>query len=182
MTLTPTYAFPRYTAKVQANCRYGPGTAYLYAYGLFPGNSGKVWGRTASGSWLWVEPDGINYSCWVAASVIDVVGDVTALRVTSVRLPHSTLYGPPPWVKAERKGDEVTITWGKVSMTEDDDRGYLIEANVCQDGNLVWVAVQTYDTTYTLTDEKTCSERSSGLLYTVEKHGYTDPVKIPWPK
>jgi len=37
------------------------------------------------------------------------------------------------------------------------------------------------DTTYTFTDEAGCAEASSGLLYTVEKHGYTDPVPIPWP-
>jgi hypothetical protein len=167
---------------MQANCRYGPATAYLYAYGLYTGDTGKVWGRNASGTWLWVEPDGINYSCWVAASVVSVVGDVMALRVTAVRLPHSTLYGPPPWVKAERSGNQVIVTWGKVAMTEDDDRGYLLEVNVCQKGILVWKVVQTNNTTYTFTDEKTCKEKSNGLLYTVEKHGYTDPIKIPWPK
>lgn len=167
---------------MQANCRYGPGKAYLYAYGLFPGDTGKVWGRNASGTWLWVEPDGINYSCWVAASVLEVVGDVMVLRVTPVRLPHSTLYGPPPWVKAVRDGNQVIVTWGGVAMTEDDNRGYMIEAYVCQNENLVWVAVQTYETTYTFTDETTCTKNSSGLLYTVEKHGYTDPIEIPWPE
>jgi hypothetical protein len=58
----------------------------------------------------------------------------------------------------------------------------MIEANVCQKGNLVWMVVQTNSTSYTFTDEKTCKEKSNGLLYTVEKHGYTDPIKIPWPK
>jgi hypothetical protein len=167
---------------MQANCRYGPGTAYLYAYGLFTGDTGAVWGRSASGTWLWVQPDSISYPCWVAASVVEVVGDVMALRVASVRLPHSTLYGPPAWVKAERSGNQVIISWAKVTMTEDDNRGYLIEAYVCQKGNLVWMAVQTNATTYTFTDETTCTQKSSGLLYTVEKHGYTDPVKIKWPK
>ncbi|HSB66671.1 MAG TPA: hypothetical protein VLD65_08825, partial [Anaerolineales bacterium] len=63
----------------------------------------------------------------------------------------------------------------------DDDRGYMIEANICQGGNLVWTAVATMDTTYTFTDETTCNDPSNGLLYTVEKHGYTDPLPIPWP-
>ena len=33
-----------------------------------------------------------------------------------------------------------------------------------------------------LTDEAGCSEPSSGRLYTVDKHGYTDWVPIPWPR
>jgi hypothetical protein len=41
--------------------------------------------------------------------------------------------------------------------------------------------VATMDTFYEFTDETGCAERSNGLLYTVEKHGYTDPVTIPWP-
>jgi hypothetical protein len=57
----------------------------------------------------------------------------------------------------------------------------MIEANVCQNGNLVWMAVATMDTFYTFADETICAEASNGLLYTVEKHGYTDPVPIPWP-
>jgi hypothetical protein len=66
-------------------------------------------------------------------------------------------------------------------MTEDDDRGYLVEATVCQDGFLVPVAIHTDDPPIEIVDETRCNGPSSGLLYTVEKHGYTDPVAIPWP-
>jgi len=66
-------------------------------------------------------------------------------------------------------------------MTEDDFRGYMIEATVCQNGNLIWMAVATNETYYEFTDESGCSAPSSGLLYAVEKHGYTDPIPIPWP-
>jgi hypothetical protein len=41
--------------------------------------------------------------------------------------------------------------------------------------------VATMSTTYTFTDETSCPDASNALLYTVEKHGYTDPVPIPWP-
>ncbi len=167
---------------MQANCRYGPGTAYLYAAGLYTGDTGTVWGRSAYGSWLYVNPDGINYGCWVSTSVIEVTGDVMTLRIEPVHLPHSTLYGPPPWVNAVREGNKVIVSWGKVAMTEDDDRGYMFEANVCQNGVQIWLAVHTDQTTYTFTDDTNCKERSNGILYTVEKHGYTDPIKIPWPK
>jgi hypothetical protein len=36
-------------------------------------------------------------------------------------------------------------------------------------------------TSYTFDDEDDCSNDSNGRLYAVEKHGYTDPVTIPWP-
>jgi hypothetical protein len=181
ITPTPTFTFPTITALMQSNCRYGPGTAYLYAWGMYTGDSGQVWGRNDSGTWLWIQPDKIKYQCWISASVVEIHGDIFTLRVAPVRLPHSTLYGPPQGVTAIRDGNSVTVSWQPVSMTEDDNRGYMIQANVCQNGYLMWMAVATMDTTYTFTDESTCSERSNGLLYTVEKHGYTDPVPIPWP-
>ena len=166
---------------MQANCRYGPAKAYLYAWGMYTGDTATVWGRNASGTWLWIQPDNIKYQCWIAASVVEIHGDIFTLRVAPVRLPHSVLYGPPTGITATRDGDHVTVSWQRVNMTEDDDRGYMIEANVCQGGNLVWMAVSTMDTSYTVNDETTCSQKSNGLLYTVEKHGYTDPVPIPWP-
>ena len=181
ITPTPTFTFPTITVLMQANCRYGPGRAYLYAWGMYAGDTGTVWGRNDSGTWLWIQPDNIKYQCWIAASVVEIRGDIFTLRVAPVRLPQSTLYGPPQGVTAVRDGDSVTVSWQPVAMTEDDNRGYMIEANLCQNGYLVWVAVATMDTTYTFTDETTCSEGSDGLLYTVEKHGYTDPVPIPWP-
>jgi hypothetical protein len=75
----------------------------------------------------------------------------------------------------------VTVSWQRVWMTEDDDRGYLLEVNLCQQGAYFWTAVQTNDNRYTFTDDGTCARQSSGRLYTVEKHGYTDSVPVPWP-
>jgi hypothetical protein len=91
------------------------------------------------------------------------------------------LYAAPTGVTATRSGSEVTVRWNKVWMTQDDDRGYMLEVNVCQNGFLIWMAVATNDTFYTFTDEQGCAVASSGCLFTVEKHGYTDPVPIPWP-
>jgi hypothetical protein len=152
---------------MQSNCRYGPAVAYLYAWGMYTGDTATVWGRNESGTWLWIQPDNINYQCWIATSLVDVVGDIFSVYVAPVRLPHSVLYGPPDGVTATRDGDSVTVSWKHVNMTEDDDRGYMI--------------VATMDTSYTFTDKTSCAEPSNGLLYTVEKHGYTDAVPIPWP-
>ena len=166
---------------MQANCRYGPGQAYLYSHGLYTGDRAEVHGRNSSGSWLWIQPMNLDRHCWVSASVVELIGDISTLVVVQSKLPHSTLYEAPENVKAERDGDRVIVTWDPVWMTEDDYRGYLIEATICQGGGLVSVAVHTDETSYEFTDEQGCSGESGGKLYTVEKHGYTDPVSIPWP-
>jgi hypothetical protein len=62
-----------------------------------------------------------------------------------------------------------------------DFRGYLIEATLCQDGALYETAVYTETTNFTFTDYTNCSGASGGKLYGGEKHGYTQPVTIPWP-
>jgi hypothetical protein len=178
---SPTYSLPTLVVKMQSNCRYGPGTAYLYAWGMYAGDTATVWGRNASGTWLWIQPDNIKYQCWISSSLVDVTGDIFSVYIAPVRLPHSTLYGPPTDITAVRNGSSVMVSWHRVNMTEDDNRGYMIEANLCQNGVSVWLAVATMDTSYTFTDETGCSNASNGLLYTVEKHGYSDPVPIPWP-
>lgn len=181
ITPTPTFDFPDVTVREQAHCRYGPNKGYLHAGDLYAGDHGLLWNRNASGSWLWVRFDKLWYACWVAASVVDVDADIKSVTVVHTQLPHSTLYGHPKKVEATRDGNHVTVSWEPVWMTTDDYRGYMIEANVCQDGNLMFLVVPIDGTSYTFDDEGGCSKDSSGKLYAVEKHGYTDPVSIPWP-
>ena len=66
-TLTPTAALPAAEVLEQANCRYGPGQAYLYSHGLYAGDRAEVHGRNASGSWLWIKPANLDRRCWAAA-------------------------------------------------------------------------------------------------------------------
>jgi hypothetical protein len=179
--LTPTYAFPTLSVLEQSHCRYGPGKAYLHAADLYEGDTAVVWGVSPSRTWLWIKPDKIHYSCWVAASVVEVQGDLKPLKVGPVNLPKSSLYGPPEDVDATRDGNEVTVYWNEVWMTVDDFRGYMVEAWVCQNGAYFQTAVWTDKTQVTILDEPGCGSVSSGILYAVEKHGYTDPVDIPWP-
>lgn len=190
LTPTPTSDLPRFTVNQQAFCRYGPSRAYLPAADLYAGDTGQVWGLAPYGAWLYVQPDKIKYQCWVAPSVVDVVGETRGMWVNrNFYTPGpSQLYGPPGNVRAVRNGDKVDISWDSVWMTEDDDRGYFIEAFVCQKGNLIWYTVgfgvlkdQTV-TQASILDEPGCSEASYGTLYTVEKHGYSTGVEIPWPQ
>jgi hypothetical protein len=186
ITATPTFASPTVTVNKQAHCRYGPSVAYLHAADLYPGDSGTVRGRYIYSSWLYVKFDKLNYFCWVAPSVVDVVGDVStvAYRELSLQSIGSNMYGPPRNVTAVRDGNSVTISWDKVVMTKDDDRGYLLELFVCQDTIYKWWTDSYPDqdsTSYTVRDEEGCAQPSSGKLYTVEKHGFSEPAIIPWP-
>jgi hypothetical protein len=187
ISATPTFNFPTATVNKQAHCRYGPSVAYLHAADLYPGDAGTVRGRYIYGNWLYVKFDKLNYFCWVAPSVVDVVGDVKTVGYKELNLQSigSNMYGPPKGVTAVRNGDEVLISWEQVKMTEDDDRGYLLELFVCQKGNLLWWTDSYEDqftTSYEVRDEPGCNQQSSGKLYTVEKHGFSDPVEIPWPQ
>jgi len=183
---TPTFDFPGVTVNKQAHCRYGPAVAYLHAADLYPGDTGSVRGRYIYSNWLYVKFDKLNYFCWVAPSVVDVVGDVSTVAYKELNLQSigSNMYGPPGNVTAVRNGNQVTISWNKVQMTNDDDRGYLLELFVCQDTFYKWWTDSYPDqdsTSYTVRDEAGCSQPSSGKLYTVEKHGFSEPAIIPWP-
>jgi hypothetical protein len=186
VTATPTFAFPMVTVNKQAHCRYGPSVAYLHAADLYPGDAGTVRERYIYSNWLYIKFDKLNYFCWVAPSVVDVVGDVSTVAYKELNLQSigSNMYGPPRNVTAVRDVDKVTISWEQVKMTTDDDRGYLLELFVCQDTIYKWWTdsyPDQFTTSYTVTDEAGCAQPSSGKLYTVEKHGFSEPASIPWP-
>ena len=183
---TPTFAFPTVTVNKQAHCRYGPSVAYLHAADLYPGDVGTVRGRYIYSNWLYIKFDKLDYFCWVAPSVVEVVGDISTIAYKDLNLQSigSNQYGPPSGVTAVRDGNNVTISWHQVKMTKDKDRGYLLELFVCQKTILLWWTdsyPDQYTTSYTVKDEAGCAQPSSGKLYTVEKHGFSEPAMIPWP-
>ena len=189
ITPTPTFDFPKVTVNVAlAACLFGPAKAYLWKFDLKQGDTGFVGGRAPVGNWLYVKFDRLSDFCWVSPYVVEVVGDIKTVTVQPVRLwITNALYGPPKNVRASRKGDQVTVSWDDVWMTQDDDRGYFMDVFVCQNKNYVWMPIgwqdlpDQYHTSYTFTDQAGCSLPSGGKLYTVEKHGYTSPEQIPWP-
>jgi hypothetical protein len=186
ITAKPTFEFPTVTVNQQAHCRYGPSVAYLHAADLYPGDVGTVRNRYIYSNWLYIKFDKLNYFCWVAPSVVEVVGDISTVAYKDLNLQSigSNMYGPPKNVTAVRDGNKVTISWEQEKMTTDDDRGYLLELFVCQDTIYKWWTdsyPDQFTTSYTVTDEAGCAQPSSGKLYTVEKHGFSEPAIIPWP-
>src|SRR5215510_3653356 len=64
------------------NCRFGPGTQYAIAGALNPGRQAEMIGKNEDSSWWYVKnPSDPSTLCWLAASVIDTVGNVESLPV-----------------------------------------------------------------------------------------------------
>jgi hypothetical protein len=184
-TLTPTVTpveSPVAVVKVgQANCRYGPGSCYLYADGLFQDDRAQVIGRNYASTWLLITLEKDGRSCWASSSTLEVSGDLTTVPLAQTSLPRTTESLQPSGVQAFRDGSSVTITWNQIHTNMRDARGYVLEVNVCQNGLLIPVCSQTDNTSIQFMDDTTCAAASSGKIYSVDTHGYTNPVDIPWP-
>ena len=195
-SLTPTITLtpepPIVTILVHSACNYGPGGAYLYKYGLNETSWMEVIGRNLDGTWLYVQGVHGWNPCWVKADLVhfNTGGDVSNYNIPIVysELPYSALYRPPDGVQAFRSGNEVTIYWNAVWMTEDDYEGYLIEAWLCQNGQQVFKPIgyvpplsqNTGTLGIKVIDEPGCLVPSSARIYTAEKYGYTGYIMIPW--
>ena len=182
--LTPTYAILRGTVLEQANCRYGPGAAYLYKYGLYPGNNIEIIGRNEPGTWIVIRAIGGTNPCWVKASLLDIHGEVMSVAPAELPLPMSPYYGPLTGIFAERNGNDVTISWNPMELRAGDDSlqyPYLVEAWLCHNGQLTFSPIGSWETVVTVQDEPGCSNPSHARVYGVEKHGYTLWMNVPWP-
>jgi hypothetical protein len=185
--VTPTYAVLRGMVLERANCRYGPGAPYLYKYGLLPDTPMDVIGRNDAGTWLLIQARGGDNPCWIKASLMEVQGDVFSAAPTYIPLPLSPYYGALSGVSTVRQGEEVIVSWQPLSLRLGDEvdlvieAPYVIEAWVCQDGELIFIPVGAYTNLANIRDEDGCSEPSHARLYGAEKHGYTPWVEIPWP-
>jgi len=193
MTSIPTYVKLRGEVNTEhVSCRYGPGAPYLYKYGLVGGSNLEVLGRAevwpGPGAWIEVQAIGGDNPCWMNAKYMNIKGDVSnapPINPEDVILPQSPYYGPVTDVNAVRNGSQVTISWTGITLKAGDDSlqfPYLVEAWVCNAGQLVFTPTGTYALQVSLTDEAGCAAPSHGRVYAVEKHGYTNWVKISWPQ
>jgi hypothetical protein len=196
-SLTPTWDPPKVSILQHSGCYYGPDRDYLFKYGLNATVWMRVIGRNEDGTWLFVkagnDPDWNG--CWIETTGVEFLsGGVSDVPVYWMGLTGSVLYLPPTGVWATREGNVVTVSWSAVWMTEDDYRGYLIEAWVCRGGRQVFEAIghpapfplppvtENYGTfSVTIVDEPGCLIPSNARIYSVEKHGYTSFRMITWP-
>jgi hypothetical protein len=181
-TPSPTRDYPDVVVKEQANCRYGPSVAYLYRWGLYEGDTAEVHGRNWNGTWYWIKPFNLERHCWASEIVFKERIDPKTVPFVQHVLPKTTFAGPPSHVKARRDGNQVIITWESVTLSDDKRRGNLLEVTQCINGGLIFQPYHTDESTITVQDDPGCDKPSGALLYTAEKHGYSDPVQVPWPK
>jgi len=180
ITPTPTPEITTVTGKGNAYCRWGPGTAYIGSGVILQeGETARVDGKNYAGTWYWIQIEGVEWHCWVAASEVTLNGDPASINFVVTRVPTNASVPMPTSVRAVRNGNQVTISWNAAPPAL--EQGYLIEASICQNGYLIDVAYSTTNTSITLRDDQNCPEASSGLLYNKNKLGYSSPVQIPWP-
>ncbi len=190
-TATITPRPPSVTVLVNTRCLFGPDPAYIGRYNILANSTQIAIGRNPDTSWLLVQGADHKYPCWVKAGLVKLVtGNFTDPPVITPDLtPYTNLY-PAPVVSAARTGNDVTIFWLPVPMTEQDYNGYLIEAWVCQSGQQVFVPMS-YVTSYDknskmmamkVTDESGCSAPSTARIYSVTTNAYSSPRSVPvWP-
>jgi hypothetical protein len=95
-SVTATTTAPKVIAKMDANCREGPSTAYDVYGSLLSGEEALLKGRLENNAWLWVALAGRSSNCWIAASVVDVHGDLAKVQLVAVEQPPPAASQPPP--------------------------------------------------------------------------------------
>jgi hypothetical protein len=188
LTIEPSYVELRGVVNQgHVNCYYGPSKAYLYKYGLLKGNRLDIIGWLPDTGYLEVQAIGGDNPCWMNMEFMDIDGDVNSVKPVhpdEIKLPMSPYYPALAFAKAERDGDEVTVTWSPLKLKAGDDseqEPYLLEAWVCRAGRLTFVPVGAYQNQVKVVDEPGCEEPSHARVYGVEKHGYTRYLEFEWP-
>ncbi len=188
-TPVPTYLKLRGEVIVdQAVCHYGPGAPYLYKYGVYKGSNLEIIARAEPGDYIEVQAIRGNNPCWVNPKYMNIKGDlkdVQPIDPADVKLPMSPYYKPPTRYSARRDGNTVTVFWSQLVLRPGDDSEqlpYVVEAWVCKDGQIIFTPVGTRQLAVKIEDQPGCSSPSHARLVAAEKHGYTYPVEIPWPK
>ena len=101
-----------------------------------------------------------------------------------VALVWSPYYGRLTGAKAEREGDEVTLTWHELVLIAGDDSlqvPYVVEAWLCSEGEVRFQALGAYYPEVKVVDEEGCEGESRARVSGAEKHGYTVWADFEWP-
>lgn len=189
-TPQPTYSKLRGEVVIeQAVCHYGPGAPYLYKYGVYQGSHLEILRRLEGGNYLEIQAIGGSNPCWVKTDYLKIenggsLHDLEPVRAENVPLPWSPYYPPLTGVSAQRQEHEVRVSWHGLALRAGDDSEqvpYILEAWVCQQGEMVFRPVGSYRNDAVVVDEPGCGEPSHAFVTAAEKHGYTRRVAVPWP-
>jgi hypothetical protein len=196
-TSTPVYLTFQGEVIQDSSCYYGPGSMYLYKYGLKAGSNLEVVGINigTNGPWLYVQNmfalARIANPCWVDAQNMKVGGSFAELAPVypdKAPLPKSPDYPAPMGVLAKRDGNQVFISWDFTTpvppgMRESTDSPiWLVELWTCQKGQIVFTPIGAYNSTVIVTDEPGCAQPSHGRVFLSDVDGYDGPTEIQWSK
>ena len=94
----PAVTTPSVVAKMDANCREGPGTAFDVYGSLLNGQEAVIKGRMAAdSSWLLIAIAGRTRDCWIAASTVNVSGNLDVVQIVPApAAPPPAAVEPPP--------------------------------------------------------------------------------------
>jgi uncharacterized protein YraI len=171
------------------SCRYGPGSEYLYLYGLKKGANIQLMGRTDGNSWVLVAGKSL---CWVNTKFIEIKGDPQTLKVMypdGYKLPVSPYYSASTVLSAVRdvnNSSKVTVKWMDIALRAGDEEDdsmfiYIIEVWRCEQGQMIFDPLASNYPEVTFVDETGCDIPSHGRVFFQEKHGFAGPAEIPWP-
>jgi len=172
------------------SCRYGPGSEYLYLYGLKKGANIQLMGRTDGNNWVMVKGKSL---CWVNAKFIEIKGDPQTLQVLypgGYKLPVSPYYSAATVLSAVRdpnNNSQMTVKWTDIALRAGDEEDesmfiYIIEVWRCEGGKVIFDPLASNFPEVTFVDEAGCSVPSHGRVFFQEKHGFAGPAEIPWPE
>jgi len=162
-----------------ANCRWGPGTAYIEYASLLQGESAAVEGHDYTNSWAYIQLPDYERHCWVALEAVVINGDIRGVGLVVPNLYPRDDVPVPSGVSAIRNGGSVTFSWNPVPSAP--EVGYLLEVIQCLNGFAINASYATENTSITLNDGTNCSVKSEGTLRSKNKLGYSRAVKLPWP-
>jgi len=74
----------QWIAKLNTNCRIGPGTAYDSQDVIESGAQAPIDGKNDAGTWFRVQPPGSSRTCWVSTASGEVQGDLAGVPVIAV--------------------------------------------------------------------------------------------------
>jgi hypothetical protein len=166
------------------NCRLGPDTVYVAPYGLRSGKVLEAIGRNETETWLLVREIGGQKACWVSAPTVTLTGDPFTLAIAPTNLTFTDKYAPPANINATRSGEQVQVSWSEVPLEKGDtflESHYLLEAWLCNGGQLIRKITATNELTMIFTDQVGCAEPSHAEIYTATRTGYSNSAEILWP-
>jgi hypothetical protein len=83
-------------ARLNTNCRTGPGTAFDSLNVIESGAQAPIDGKNAEGTWFRVLPPGSSRTCWVSIASGEVQGELAGVPVINVAPPATATPTPAP--------------------------------------------------------------------------------------